>query len=265
VNSAAGYEYYVRGPGGELLASFVDGETPSPRYHHFDQLGNMVLLTNGSGSRLGKTYDAWGNRVDGGASTTSPYQYVGELGYYTHTNTQGPTLDDLLQLGVRFYDPEIGRFTQRDAAEQGLNWYEYAAGRPLFFVDPSGLLIWECHYGPKITMPGISNRELVSRHKNRYKHQVGSEEAAFGGCYCLWVWNSELIEWYKTVSRWQMFKRCTYWTGCRWMTAERNITGEDTAVTKQVTQLGSDRPRRVFSDTGVWDTYNQCRCPGVTR
>lgn len=130
----------MRGPGGELLASFVDGETPSPRYYHFDQLGNMVLLTNGSGVVYsGKTYDAWGNRVDGGASTTSPYQYVGELGYYTHTYTQGPTLDDLLQLGVRFYDPEIGRFTQRDAIPVVGSEFSYVSGEPTTNVDPSGL------------------------------------------------------------------------------------------------------------------------------
>jgi uncharacterized protein RhaS with RHS repeats len=43
-----------------------------------------------------------------------------------------------MQLGVRFYDAEVGRFTQVDPAGDGLNWYTYAADRPVVSVDPDG-------------------------------------------------------------------------------------------------------------------------------
>jgi len=69
-------------------------------------------------------------------STNQPYQYVGELGYYTHHQDANLAL---LQLGVRFYDSEIGRFTQRDALPETLNAYEYVASRSLGLVDPDGL------------------------------------------------------------------------------------------------------------------------------
>lgn len=36
------------------------------------------------------------------------------------------------------YDPNIGRFAQRDPAEAGLNLYEYDGGNPLARVDPYG-------------------------------------------------------------------------------------------------------------------------------
>ena len=38
-----------------------------------------------------------------------------------------------------YYDPYIGRFTQRDPIGDGGNWYAYTANNPLKFVDPTGL------------------------------------------------------------------------------------------------------------------------------
>jgi hypothetical protein len=43
-----------------------------------------------------------------------------------------------MQLGVRFYDPEVGRFTQRDRIRTVVSDYAYVAGKPHRLVDPSG-------------------------------------------------------------------------------------------------------------------------------
>jgi len=45
----------------------------------------------------------------------------------------------LLQLGARYYWPEVGRFLQQDPEGDGANWYAYARGNPLAFIDPEGL------------------------------------------------------------------------------------------------------------------------------
>jgi len=37
----------------------------------------------------------------------------------------------MLQLGARFYWPEVGRFVQQDPFGGGINWYVYAEGNPL--------------------------------------------------------------------------------------------------------------------------------------
>ena len=53
----------------------------------------------------------------------------------------------LYYYGARYYDPYIGRFTSRDPAQQGLNWYVYANNNPLKFVDPNGLQPERAHAG----------------------------------------------------------------------------------------------------------------------
>ncbi|MFI6210298.1 RHS repeat-associated core domain-containing protein, partial [Streptomyces sp. NPDC051041] len=45
----------------------------------------------------------------------------------------------LYKMGHRYYDPQLGRFTQPDPSGQETNPYLYAAGDPLNNTDPSGL------------------------------------------------------------------------------------------------------------------------------
>ena len=40
---------------------------------------------------------------------------------------------------ARYYDPYIGRFTQRDPIGDGVNWYTYTYNNPLKYTDPNGL------------------------------------------------------------------------------------------------------------------------------
>lgn len=43
-------------------------------------------------------------------------------------------------MGARYYDPNIGRFTQPDPSGQEKNPYLYAEGDPVNRIDPTGLL-----------------------------------------------------------------------------------------------------------------------------
>jgi len=130
------YAYYVREPQGELLASFDLADPQVKRYYHFDALGSTVLVTNGSGTVSDSfTYGAWGAVLNTPQNNLKPYQYVGQLGYYQHSSDRGTAMHDLLQLGVRFYDRDIGRFTQRDAVGSS---YSYCWDAPVTLADPSG-------------------------------------------------------------------------------------------------------------------------------
>jgi RHS repeat-associated protein len=98
------------------------------------------LLTGSGGTVTDEySYDAWGNAAHNSGSTEQPYQYVGVLGYYTHSQD---VRIPLVQLGVRCYDPANGRFTQEDPIGDGLNWYTYCSNRPLHGADPTGLAEW---------------------------------------------------------------------------------------------------------------------------
>ncbi len=132
--------YYVREPSGALIARIAGDQT---RYYHFDDLGSTMFLTGNAGTITDKyIYDAWGNVTSHSGGTSQPYQYVGRKGYYTHYQDANFSL---LQLGVRFYDPSMGRFTQRDPLttwlSQGLAkecTYNYASNAPVIKIDPSG-------------------------------------------------------------------------------------------------------------------------------
>jgi len=143
VYEAAGTTTYlnVREPNGSLISreKYEDGDLVYSRTYHFDGLGSTIALTDEDGTTTDTyTYDAWGNLTshtdpdteDGiGLTTDNPYQYVGEFGYYTHW--QEPTLK-LLQLGVRYYDPVIGLFTQHGSP------YAYVKNNPTNKTNPSG-------------------------------------------------------------------------------------------------------------------------------
>ena len=139
VNSATTYMFNMRQPSGELLASFDASSGPNKYYYHFDDLGSTLLITNGGGSPSDSfTYDAWGS-VLASTNSSKPYQYVGQLGYYTPGSSQG--MGNILQLGVRFYDPSTGRFTQRDpVTKPGSSKYAYGPDTPTDYVDPTGLM-----------------------------------------------------------------------------------------------------------------------------
>ena len=47
---------------------------------------------------------------------------------------------NLYYYAARYYDPYIGRFTQRDPIGDGVNWYVYTYNNPLKYTDPTGQL-----------------------------------------------------------------------------------------------------------------------------
>ena len=57
---------------------------------------------------------------------------------------------------ARYYDPYIGRFTQRDPIGDGVNWYAYTYNNPLKFVDPTGQLATITYFSGSGSDPSFS-------------------------------------------------------------------------------------------------------------
>ena len=72
------------------------------------------------------------------------WQYESDLLYLYGTDPTLPPIT-LQHVGYRWYQPEIGRFVQRDpiGIEGGLNCYVYCSSNPIALIDPSGLRTYQ--------------------------------------------------------------------------------------------------------------------------
>ena len=76
------------------------------------------------------TYDAFGNTTDCEETVSNRFRYLGE---------QHDPVTQQYYLRARYYNPVIARFTQEDTYYgDGLNLYQYCAGNPVRYCDPSG-------------------------------------------------------------------------------------------------------------------------------
>ncbi|MGW6529114.1 RHS repeat-associated core domain-containing protein [Streptomyces venezuelae] len=119
---------FNREPGGTLNSMTRDGKT---YFYLTDALGSVVAVTDETGEKVNSySYSPRGvQRSTTSEKATQPYRFAG--GY------QDPT--GLYHFAARYYDPNIGRFTQRDPSGQEKNPYLYAEGDPVNRIDPTGL------------------------------------------------------------------------------------------------------------------------------
>jgi len=125
-----------------------DSGTTSIEYYHRDQIGSTRVMTcdtnlnnctaGGNGQppiTRRRVYTAFGEEVSTSGSVDSRYRYAGVWGYQSHDDFS------FLHVGARWYDPETGRFLQRDpiGISGGMNVYGYALNNPASATDPDGL------------------------------------------------------------------------------------------------------------------------------
>jgi len=91
-------------------------------------------------------YDPFGNTLSEGTAeqVSNPFKYGGE--FYDSELT-------LYKQGMRFYDPRLGRWTQKDPLDQVTeprqsNRYAFAGQDAVTLTDPSGLDWYEADIGP---------------------------------------------------------------------------------------------------------------------
>ncbi|MEO0510797.1 MAG: RHS repeat-associated core domain-containing protein [Verrucomicrobiota bacterium] len=120
---------YVWGAGLLYEVNAVEEAT----YYHYDNYGSTIALTDDSEVVTDRVeYSPFGSIINREGTHDTPFLFTGFFG--NQTDESG-----LIHMRARFYNPLIRRFVNTDPAQQGWNWYAYAAGNPLGFVDPTGL------------------------------------------------------------------------------------------------------------------------------
>ena len=122
---------YFRGI--NLIYAEEDGDIT---FYHFNAHGDVVVLTNESGEKE-KTYSytSFGIEYNPNTFDTNPFRYCGE--YYD-------AVSGTIYLRARYYNAELGRFTQEDPIRDGRNWYSYCDSNPVNAIDPSGYVARSC-------------------------------------------------------------------------------------------------------------------------
>ncbi len=116
-------------------------------YLHRDHLNSITAITDQEGKLVEQFhYDAFGQRRTAVQAPFANFAAAGffpitSRGYTGHKQMSGT---DLIHMGGRVYDPEVGRFLSADPHiqsplnTQSLNRYSYVNNNPLSFTDPSG-------------------------------------------------------------------------------------------------------------------------------
>jgi RHS repeat-associated protein len=119
---------FIREPAGTLNSMTTGGKS---YYYLTDGTGNVLGLVDDAGKRT-HTYAYGPTGLPRGTTTEAapqPFRYSGS--YLDPTG--------LYKMGARYYDPQIGRFTQPDPSGQEKNAYLYAGGDFINNIDPTGL------------------------------------------------------------------------------------------------------------------------------
>ncbi|MFJ9041890.1 RHS repeat-associated core domain-containing protein [Streptomyces sp. NPDC102406] len=100
-------------------------------YYLTDAIGSVIGVADDAGAKVNTyAYSPRGvTRATTSEKVAQPYQFAG--GYHDATG--------LYHYAARYYDTNIGRFTQPDPSGQEQNPYLYAAGDPVNKIDPTGL------------------------------------------------------------------------------------------------------------------------------
>ncbi len=127
---------YVRDNTGKAISMIQGANT---YYFIYNGHGDVTSLTDSSGNVVASySYDEFGNITSSTGTAYNPLRYAGAHNGYYDTET------GLYKMGVRYYQPDVGRWLTRDDYEgeqqqsQSQNRYVYGENNPVTKVDPTG-------------------------------------------------------------------------------------------------------------------------------
>lgn len=136
MSGAADVRYHIHTPGGMLLYT-IEAADNARHFHHHDEMGNTVFLTDDAGQVAGVyAYLPFGEMQETGTPASNLFTFGGKWGVMREGG-------GLFIMGQRFYDSNRARFLSRDPSYPLIhplnsNPYSFASGNPLRYVDPLG-------------------------------------------------------------------------------------------------------------------------------
>ena len=106
----------------------------------------LWLIDNNGNTVVEYYYDAWGNHkvVDANGDEITDQDDIGNLNPFRYRGYYYDTETGLYFLQTRYYDPEVGRFLNRDSVQyadletiNGLNLYAYCLNNPVMYINDS--------------------------------------------------------------------------------------------------------------------------------
>jgi RHS repeat-associated protein len=126
--------YYVYGAG--LLYQVTESVAATNTLtYHYDYRGSTVALTDSNGNITDRIeYSLYASTTFRAGTNDTPFLFNGRYGVQTDGN-------GLLYMRARYYSPYLCRFLNADPSgfAGGLNFYAYAGGNPVSYLDPFGL------------------------------------------------------------------------------------------------------------------------------
>ncbi|HEY8938651.1 MAG TPA: RHS repeat-associated core domain-containing protein, partial [Cellvibrio sp.] len=112
-------------------------------YLHTDHLGSVEATTNALGQFVNRmSFGAWGERQKSDWRPGTPTEsFITSNGFTGHDQLDN---HNLVHMGGRVYDPNLGRFLSADLFiqspydSQNYNRYSYVGNNPLSYTDPTG-------------------------------------------------------------------------------------------------------------------------------
>jgi len=145
---------YVSGGGGMLAMQQVDGQTVYPLYTPH---GDMWAITDTGGNVI-VTFDF--DEYDNPAQAPTGYEELDRYGWLGKQQRESDPEVGITLIGVRGYDPTLGRFLSVDPVYGGsANGYDYTAGDPINGYDLDGRA--------KSSGPKLSKREVEELQKKK--------------------------------------------------------------------------------------------------
>ena len=122
---------YDRALSDSKITDLVNDVDRRYEYHHLNALGSNIVSTDDNQNVLVRyEYDVFGAIRSETGTSDNTRKFTGK---------EFDADSNLYYYGARYYDPYIGRFTQRDPIGDGVNWYAYTYNNPLKYTDPTGL------------------------------------------------------------------------------------------------------------------------------